>query len=761
MIRVRSLVLVSCLVVLPIEASDFFAAPSGTSSADGSRAKPWDLPTALAQPPAVKPGDTIWLRGGTYLGHFTSTLRGSTKKPIVVRQYAGERATIDGNDGGNAVTLLIRGSDAWYRGFEVTNSSATRTSSSADNPTTRGEGVNLLGPRTRLINVVIHDTAQGVITGTDYPDTEISGCLIYYNGYDGPDRGHGHGVYVQNAAPSTKLVLDNIIFDQFGYGIHAYTESGKLDNLDLEGNVSFNNGVLSHVSGVSTAILLGANGSPASGPNDSTKVAKNAILKHNYVYSSSASGTAVNLGYSKGIASPTIVDNYFVGGTALALVNAFRPITMTGNTFYGSISGFQSSEFPNNTYYTSRPAGVKVFVRQNRYEPGRTNITIYNWDRVPSLDVDVHGAIMVGTHYELRNAQNFFGPPVLSGIYDGSPLHVPMTPLTPATPVGWPTPTPTGPDFQVFVLVPTAPPSDSRAAVHRPGHAGRVPVRIQRSAGASMSSSTGSPTSAVVMGQADTGSGSAANLDVSACADVAPIHGPEAPSRAHSPAESMLAAVRYFPQAATSRSLPECRTSLSITNRGPDPSTITLSFLEHDRGDGPAPTTSFILGAGETVAAFDSLATFFGLSDTYGAIELQTDSPAQISAFARSMPGGAMGGRADGGFTPDDLTSTGTLHGLDQSAGGTADLLFVNPGVGSAIVSLTLLDSSERSLETTFVAVPARSSLRRSLDSLFPAAASDQDLLSIAFDAGIAPVLVLASAHDHRQPQEPVQPAER
>src|SRR5258708_4043629 len=46
----------------------WFASPTGTSGGDGSR-QPWDLQTALnGASGAVHPGDTIWLRGGTYAG---------------------------------------------------------------------------------------------------------------------------------------------------------------------------------------------------------------------------------------------------------------------------------------------------------------------------------------------------------------------------------------------------------------------------------------------------------------------------------------------------------------------------------------------------------------------------------------------------------------------------------------------------------------------------------------------------------------------
>jgi hypothetical protein len=40
------------------------------------------------------------------------------------------------------------------------------------------------------------------LTATDTDDNEVYGCLIYYNGYDATDRGHGHGIYSANAPPT-------------------------------------------------------------------------------------------------------------------------------------------------------------------------------------------------------------------------------------------------------------------------------------------------------------------------------------------------------------------------------------------------------------------------------------------------------------------------------------------------------------------------------------------------------------------------------
>ena len=70
--------------------------------------------------------------------------------------------------------------------------------------------------------------------------------------------------------------------------------------------------------------------------------------------------------------------------------------------------------------------------------------------------VDVSGVLDRGVVYEIRDAQNFFGPPVASGTYNGELIPVPMTGLTPAAPNG-DVPTPprhSAPEFGAFVLLP-------------------------------------------------------------------------------------------------------------------------------------------------------------------------------------------------------------------------------------------------------------------------------------------------------------------
>src|SRR5437667_11387300 len=73
--------------------------------------------------------------------------------------------------------------------------------------------------RLKFINLIVHDGGIGVDTYPEQTDIEINGCLIYNNGWQQPDFGNGHGIYAKSAAGPGSL-RDDMVFNQFGYGIH-------------------------------------------------------------------------------------------------------------------------------------------------------------------------------------------------------------------------------------------------------------------------------------------------------------------------------------------------------------------------------------------------------------------------------------------------------------------------------------------------------------------------------------------------------------
>ncbi len=465
----------------PVKIAGIYAAPNGTSSGNGAAERPLDLATALSGNSSfIRPGDTVWLRGGIYSGSFTSNLTGTEQSPITVRQFPGERAIIDSSNS-NAPTLTVNGAWTIYWGFEIANSNPDRVN-------TRQNGVMIYGPHTKFINLVVRDTGVGIGFWSPAIDSEIYGCIVYRNGWQGasPDRGHGHGVYSQNAQ-GTKRIVDNIIFDQYGYGIHNYAQAGDLKGFHIEGNIIFGNGSSAKPDDTDDPnILVGG-----------YKPAERVALIDNYTYHPyTRIATNVWLNYNaKNNKDVILRGNYFAGGTPLIMTDWLQAM-VTNNTLIGP-GGLTVVNLPdnisptaynwdNNIYYTnnstssspfvfeiqgksasytfsdwqrvtgfdrngqlfrnatSKPIGVKIFVRPNHYEAGRANIAVYNWDGDSTVDVDVSNVLANGARYEVKNVYDYFGQPVVSGVYNGKPIRLPMSN------------TKTSPEFNAFILVPVA-----------------------------------------------------------------------------------------------------------------------------------------------------------------------------------------------------------------------------------------------------------------------------------------------------------------
>lgn len=174
----------------------------------------------------------------------------------------------------------------------------------------------------------------------------------------------------------------------------------------------------------------------------------------NTLYSTSpgvayASGMVSNEGSLNG---HVWANNTFYGNAA-ALQWLYNHGTPTNFTGWKALTGFTNPA----THGGSLPPN-KIVVRPNQYEAGRANIIVYNWALHSTVSVDVSGVLSVGEPYAVQNVQDFYGTPVASGTYDGSPLQLPMIGIAPPAPIGRrATPAPvTGPAFNVFVLLKTS-----------------------------------------------------------------------------------------------------------------------------------------------------------------------------------------------------------------------------------------------------------------------------------------------------------------
>ncbi|MGD0091576.1 MAG: hypothetical protein ABSE73_16790, partial [Planctomycetota bacterium] len=223
-----------CFLAFSVGAREFYIAPDGSQNGAGAKESPWDLHTALKHPPAVKPGDTLWLRGGTYCGAFRSELKGSREAPITVRVCAGEWARIDGKDVARAAgnwLFVVCGAWTTYWGFEITDSS-----NKADRPA----GFDVRGGEgNKFVNLIVHDAGGNGFWGSA-AGNELYGCLFYNNGLDTDIL--NHELYTQNADPAKpKRIVDCMFFNSFGFCIHAYAgKNGPVKGYQFVGNTWFN-----------------------------------------------------------------------------------------------------------------------------------------------------------------------------------------------------------------------------------------------------------------------------------------------------------------------------------------------------------------------------------------------------------------------------------------------------------------------------------------------------------------------------------------
>lgn len=501
------------------KAGEWFVSPAGTPFALATRERPLDLATALSETSPARPGDTIWLLGGTYAGAFTSHLTGTADAPIVVRQAPGERAVLDGK-GHPANTLTVRGEHAWFWGFEIMNSDPTRIYRhrvNVDDPASpdrvRGVGVNVFGPHTKFINLVIHDTLGGFGLWQSAANAEVYGCLTYNNGVIDPARGHGHGLYIQSRE-GTKLVREVISFNNHATGMKGYSEEGYVQGLHFEGICSFNNGWArldgDHLEKMNN-LFVGTSDYPADGI---------AVVDCHLYHGPKVLATNLQLGHQNPAnGTVTVKGNHVIGGSVAMVVKHWQRATVTGNvvraqtsqnaasdqslaqaapaagaaagayawdenTYFDATTQRYPFQFPGGTnqfgggnlafedwrkasgfdarsrYTVEPPTGTQVFVRPNQYEPGRAHVVIYNWDEKPSVAVDLSDTgLKPGQKFEVRDAQDFPGKPAVAGVYsEGRAVEFPMTLSKHAAPVGEVlfAPEHTGPEFGVFVVLPLA-----------------------------------------------------------------------------------------------------------------------------------------------------------------------------------------------------------------------------------------------------------------------------------------------------------------
>ena len=490
-----SLILVLCLG--QVLRADIYASPTGASTNSGTIASPLDLATALYR--SIAPGSTVWLLGGTYAGNYTNWLSGTATQPITVRSYPGQHARIaDNRSWANGATLQIYGTNVVFQDLEITNTGTDRIGPPPAATPFRPIGVNVEGANVTLIDLVIHDTGHGIGLWSNGLNAQVYGNIIYNCGsmnQPGVSNENGHGMYIQNDT-GRKMIQDNIIFDQYGWGIAVYPNPGGLKNITFDGNVIFNNGLNTAPNNIYNSILISGY---APYYADGIVVSNNytwATLSQNYGSVESDANMCFGCYTQMNNGSLSVTGNYFAGGIPTGIVKGWNQLTMTGNTFAGFMGYFLVNQpaspgtyqWDNNAYFGGNNAsdsslfvfnnyltnyngwlsrsgfdghsswtpgnpGMAVFVRPDVHEPGRGHVIVYNWPVQSAVSVDLSGILKVGSNFQIVNVQNYYGTPVVAGKYAGGTVSIPLTAVTPTPAVGSASVAPSGPTFNAFVVM--------------------------------------------------------------------------------------------------------------------------------------------------------------------------------------------------------------------------------------------------------------------------------------------------------------------
>ena len=489
-------------------AADYYVSATGSAAGNGSLASPWDLQTALSSS-LIQPGDRVWLRGGAYtaasLAGFTLQIKGTWNQPITYRNYNGETAIIDaGQTNCGLAVNQGAGGYAWFWGLQMTSSAPSRTAALNAPLLPVAPGICIYGPGIKVINSVIHDTSQGFSAYDTGGDAELTGNIVYYNGFVEPDRPHGHGFYLQNHY-GVKWVFDNVAFLNADEGLQVYgSGTANVDHFRLAGNTAFMNGAWPGYT-PQYQIMIDGGG---------TRFDNQATSNFTYTPPELGDGVAADFGdYTHGQGGLVIANNVFVGGNTPAMAGNDPGLTFTGNTVYGG-AGFytmflslwqgdlQSAyTLDQNTYYAgeanalswqtgtyccdaygnltgsrfnltwagwqalgfdthgqfsqSAPTGTWVYVQPNRYETKRATVTIYNWGLANAVNVDLSSILAAGDPFQIQDVQNLSGQPLVASTYTGSPISIPMTSTAMDPIIGWTQPSHTDQRFGTFLVTST------------------------------------------------------------------------------------------------------------------------------------------------------------------------------------------------------------------------------------------------------------------------------------------------------------------
>jgi hypothetical protein len=433
---------------------------NGYAEGDGTIDNPWDISTAMNHPASVKPGDTIFIHAGTYRGNWDVNLSGTAGNYITIRPYLNDAVVLDGVDADDHHGILhVLGDYLIIRNLRITNSNQVRYSTQPGSLPTdiyTQQNISVYGDHVKIINNIVDNSIGGGIgAGTKATNTEIYGNIVFHGGWQGPDRGHGHGMYFKNES-GTKVISNNISFNNFQYPLQVFGTGSPIVGFDINKNITFGDGVLQEGANPEGIFMIGG-----------AIPMEDMLINGNYLYQDQ-DATNLQLGYADAATniSVSLSDNIISGGYYSVDIQEFNDLDFNGNIVVAGYrcvrmqgaTDLSQYNWGNNTYYDtdndlsfhyngttsnfsdwqsdtgldatseiirSLPSNI-VKVEPNIYEANRGHIVVFNYEGLESIDVNLSLVLEEGVDYKIYDVENLFGDPVITDTYDGNPVSVPM-----------------------------------------------------------------------------------------------------------------------------------------------------------------------------------------------------------------------------------------------------------------------------------------------------------------------------------------------
>lgn len=362
----------------------FYVSTEGDDYANpGTIDRPWGTIQKAAN--SVEPGDTVYIRGGTYHEIVDLQVSGTSKSYITFTSYPGETAIIDGTGLGGYYQCLFNVNAQSYivvKNLSITNASGQGIGYSINKygthdiiiqncstSKTQNSGIHFYHSNNIVIDGVSVDKAnlgheQEGITLADVDNFEIKNCTL--------NNLHMEGIDAKTGCKNGKIhdnIVENSIMDGENSGVGIYVDAAGYDSSNIE---IYNNKVKNTHQGIVLASETGGTLTNISIHDNIADDCKYTGLEiagwaygrshpmdkikfyHNTVSGATSIGIVLN---NPDATNVTITNNIFNGdGSSIPIVvdgGNIKSTTIDGNSLNRVISG--QSRYPTGTNYILLP----------------------------------------------------------------------------------------------------------------------------------------------------------------------------------------------------------------------------------------------------------------------------------------------------------------------------------------------------------------------------------------------------------------------